>query len=148
MEMHPDFRELLGLFATHSVDYAIVGGYALAFHGAPRYTGDLDILVAPEQVNAERILTALEEFGFGEANLAAADFVDPSRFVRLGHPPVRVDILTSISGLTWHEVRANRVKGMYGDVSVYFIGRGDFVANKRAAGRTKDIADIEALGEQ
>jgi hypothetical protein len=148
MEIHPDFSELLRLFADFQVEYAIVGGYALAFHGAPRYTGDLDVLVSTRPENAKRIMEALQEFGFGDSNLNASDFTEEGRFVRLGHPPVRIDVLTSISGISWEEVQANRVMGKYGDTDVPFISRDDFIRNKRASGRTKDIADIEALGER
>lgn len=148
MEIHPDFSELLKLFADFQVEYAIVGGYALAYHGAPRYTGDLDLLVSTRPENAERIMRALRDFGFGDSNLTASDFTEEGRFVRLGHPPVRIDVLTSISGISWEEIQANRVMGKYGDIDVLFIGREDFIRNKRASGRTKDIADIEALGER
>jgi hypothetical protein len=145
MEIHPDFSELLRLFADFQVEYAIVGGYALAFHGAPRFTGDLDLLVSTRPENAERIMQALHDFGFGDSNLTASDFTVEGRFVRLGHPPVRIDLLTSISGILWEEVRANRVMGRYGAIDVPFISREDFIRNKRASGRTKDLADIEAL---
>jgi len=147
MEIHPDFKELLKLFADFHVEYVIVGGYALAFHGAPRYTGDLDVLVLADAQNAARIMNALSEFGFGDSNLSPEDFAEEGRFVRLGHPPLRIDILTSISGLGWQQVRANSVVSAYGDVPVSFIGREDFILNKRASGRQKDLADIEALGE-
>lgn len=100
MEVHPDFKELLTLFAKHKVNYVIVGGYALAFHGAPRYTGNLDVLVDASVENAPRILDALKEFGFGDSNLQVSDFTTTDNFVRLGHPPVRIDILRSISGVT------------------------------------------------
>jgi hypothetical protein len=148
MEIHPDFNELLKLFADFRVEYVIVGGYVLAFHGAPRYTGDLDLLVSTSPENAQRVMNALREFGFGDSNLAATDFSEEGRFVRLGHPPLRVGILTSISGVTWEEARAKRVEGVYGDIAVTFIGREDFILNKRASGRAKDLADIEALGEK
>jgi hypothetical protein len=108
METQPDFRELLALFNARHVEYLIVGGYALAFHGVPRFTGDLDIFVKPDAVNAQRILHALEAFGFASVG---------------------------------------RVAGRYGDTPVYYIGREQFVANKRATGRTKDVADLEVLGE-
>jgi hypothetical protein len=146
MEIHPDFNELLNLFADFQVDYVIVGGYALAFHGAPRYTGDLDLLVATDSANADRIICVLNKFGFGSANLTASDFTEEGRFLRLGHPPVRIDLLTSISGVTWEEIQATRVEGKYGDASVSYIGKAEFIRNKRASGRAKDLADIEALG--
>lgn len=146
MEVQPDFRDLLELFNVHNVDYMIVGGYALAFHGAPRFTGDLDVLVRPVSENALRILEALEAFGFGSVGLTREDFERPDHVVELGVPPVRVDIITSITGVSWAEACAGRTAGRYGEVPVYYIGRKQFIANKRATGRTKDLADVEALG--
>jgi hypothetical protein len=147
METQPDFRELLALFNARHVEYLIVGGYALAFHGAPRFTGDLDIFVNPDADNAERILIALEEFGFGQAGLTSSDFERPDQVVQLGVPPVRIDLITSITGVSWDEAWAGRIAGCYGDIPVYYIGRDQFVTNKRAIGRTKDMADLEGLGE-
>ena len=147
MEVQPDFRELLALLNAHSVEYMIVGGYALAFHGAPRFTGDLDVFVRPTTQNARRILAALSDFGFGSLNLGAEDFSTQDRVVQLGVPPVRVDLITSLSGVSWETCWASRQPGAYGDVPVAFIGREQFIANKRAVGRTKDLADLEALGE-
>jgi len=148
MKVQPDFKELLALLNVHNVEYVIVGGYALAFHGVPRYTGDLDILVKPVPANARQILAALEEFGFGLMGLTAEDFILPDRVVQLGVPPVRVDFITSLTGVPWLEAFAGRVAGRYGDVPVYFIGRDQFIANKRATGRKRDLADLEALGEE
>ncbi|MFH1571820.1 MAG: hypothetical protein ABIL09_27770, partial [Gemmatimonadota bacterium] len=122
-------------------------GYALAFHGAPRTTGDLDILVRPHPDNAERILRALADFGFASLGLQAEDFTQADRVVQLGYPPVRVDLITSLSGVSWDQVEAGLVEGAYGPAAVRFIGRADLVANKRATGRRKDLADLEALGE-
>ena len=147
MEVQPDFKELLVLFNTHHVEYMIVGGYALAFHGAPRYTGDLDLFVKPDPHNAQQILTALTAFGFGSLGLATADFDRPDKVVQLGVPPVRVDIITSISGVTWEKARSGCEKGSYGDIPVQYIGREDFLQNKRMTQRKKDLADVEALGE-
>ena len=147
MEVQPDFRELLALLNAHSVEYMIVGGYALAFYGAPRFTGDLDVFVRPTAQNAVRILAALNDFGFGSLNLGAEDFSTQDRVVQLGVPPVRVDLITSLSGVSWETCWASRQPGAYGDVPVAFIGREQFIANKRAVGRTKDLADLEALGE-
>ena len=96
METQPDFRELLALFNARHVEYLIVGGYALAFHGAPRFTGDLDIFVKPDAANAQRILTALEAFGFASVGLTLGDFERPDQVVQLGVPPVRIDLITSI----------------------------------------------------
>ena len=103
METQPDFRELLALFNARHVEYLIVGGYALAFHGAPRFTGDLDIFVKPDAVNAQRILHALEAFGFASVGLTRSDFERLDQVVQLGVPPVRIDLITSITGVSWDE---------------------------------------------
>ncbi|HRR40176.1 MAG TPA: hypothetical protein P5244_02970 [Syntrophales bacterium] len=146
MEVQRDFRDLLALFNAHKVDYLIVGAYALAYHGAPRYTGDMDILVCPDGENAHRILKVLGEFGFGSVGLTADDFTVPDKAIQLGVAPVRIDIVTSITGVSWEEAVAGRVQGSYGDIVVYFIGREEFIRNKQALGRKKDQADLEALG--
>jgi len=148
MEVQPDFRDLLKLFNAHKVKCMIVGGYALAFHGAPRYTGDIDIFVKPDAENAQRILAALNEFGFGSVGLTAADFESLNKVVQLGVPPVRIDIITSLTGLSWEDAFSGCLKGQYGDIPVNYIGREQFISNKRAMGRKKDLADIEALGEE
>ncbi len=148
MEVQPDFRELLALFNKHGVEYLIVGGYALAFHGAPRFTGDIDLFVRPDVQNASRVVGALSEFGFGSLGLTTSDFTAAEKIIQLGRPPVRVDLLTSLTGVSWEQAAASRVHGSYGDISVHFIGRNQFIANKRATGRRKDLADIEALGEE
>ncbi|MEW6378187.1 MAG: hypothetical protein AB1611_01130 [bacterium] len=148
MEIYPDFKELLALFNEHHVEYMIVGGYALAFHGVPRYTGDLDILVQPDAVNAQRVLAALDEFGFGSIGLTPSDFESPDKVVQLGVPPVRVDIITSLTGVSWEYALAGRVEGKYGDIPVHYIGREQLVLNKRETGRKRDLADLESLGEE
>jgi hypothetical protein len=147
MNVEKDFRDLFALFNAHGVEYIIVGGYALAFHGAPRYTGDMDIYVKANVVNAQRVIAALTEFGFGSFEITAADFEKNDIVIQLGFPPVRIDIMTSISGVLWEEAYAGRVQSTYGDATVYYIGRKQFVANKRTTGRKRDIADLEALGE-
>ena len=147
MEIHNDFKELLELFNKHKVEYLIVGGYALAFHGSPRFTGDIDLFVRPVRENAERILAALDEFGFGSLDLSEDDFTMPGKVIQLGVPPIRIDIITSISGVPWEKADASKVPGCYGQTPVCFIGPEDFITNKKATGRTKDAADIEALGE-
>ena len=147
MEVQKDFKELLALFNAHKVDYIIVGAHALAYHGAPRYTGDMDILVRPDSENAQRILRALGEFGFGSLGLTIKDFTSPDQVVQLGVAPVRIDIVTSITGVSWEEAFAGRVAGTYGGLEVYYIGRKQFILNKRTLGRKKDLADLEAIGE-
>ena len=148
MEIQQDFRDLLALFNEREVSYAIVGGYALAYHGAPRYTGDIDLLVEPDPDNAQRVVDALAEFGFGSLGLTAEDFSIMDRVIQLGYPPVRVDIITSITGVSWDEVAVGRVKGQYGDIQVYYLGLDQLLKNKRATGRKKDLADLEAPDEE
>ena len=148
MEAQKDFKELLELFNGHKVEYIIVGAYALAYHGAPRFTGDIDIFVKPSLDNAQRILSALSDFGFGSLNLTIDDFQNPDSVVQLGVPPVRIDIVNSLTGVAWEEADKGKVEGSYGDLPVPFLGREQFVANKRAIGRKKDLADLESLGEE
>lgn len=145
MEAQPDYKELLELFNAREVEFLIVGAYALAFYGSPRTTGDIDLLINPSPENAARVLAALDDFGFGSLGLTADDFQTPERVVQLGVPPVRIDILTSLSGITWDEARNGKQPGSYGDVPVFFIGKTEYIKNKRATGRKKDEADIEAL---
>jgi len=148
MEIQPDFRDLLKLFNAHSVDYLIVGGYALAFHGAPRYTGDMALFVKPDEINARKIIEALNKFGFNAEGFSLSDFSKPEKVIQLGAPPVRVDIITSLSGVSWEEAFSGRIAGKYGDTTVYYIGRDQFILNKSAIGRKRDLADLEALGEK
>lgn len=114
MEVQTDFKELLALFNDHRVSYLIVGGYALAFHGAPRFTGDLDIFVKPDHENAQSIVAALDAFGFASLRLTSADFKRPDQVIQLGVSPVRIDLITSITGVSWEEALAGRVSSTYG----------------------------------
>lgn len=145
MEIYPDFRDLLKLFNAHGVEYVIVGGYAVAHHGAPRYTADIDLFVRASDSNAVKVLAALDEFGFGSVGLERSDFNRPHRVTQLGFPPCRVDIITSIDGVTFDEAVADVSPGTYGGVEVPYIGRTALLCNKRASGRTKDAADAEVL---
>lgn len=147
MEPQKDFKELLELFNKHKVEYVIVGAYALAFHGCPRYTGDLDILVKPDPNNAKRILKAIKDFGFESLNLNVEDLSSQEKVIQLGVPPIRIDILTSITGVTWKQVSANRAIGKYGNVTVCFIGKNELITNKKSIGCHKDLADIESISE-
>ncbi len=147
MKVQKDFEELLELLNKHGVEYVIVGGYALAFHGAPRFTGDLDIFVRADRQNAERILIALKDFGFASLDISSADFEKPGMVVQLGVAPVRVDIITSLTGVSWQDVSSNKAPSEYGRAPVSFIGRRELILNKKAVGRKRDLADLEALGE-
>jgi predicted nucleotidyltransferase len=147
MEIYPDFRDMLASLNSRRVEFIVVGAYALAHHGIPRNTGDLDLFVRPTPDNASRLLEALQDFGFGSLGLKQEDFTEPGQVVQLGYPPVRIDLLTSITGVPWEQAHAGSVEGEYGGVAVRVIGRKDLAANKKATGRTKDLADLETLGE-
>lgn len=148
MEVQQDFKELLELFNEQKVEYLIVGAYALAFHGALRYTGDLDIFLKPEYENANRIIFALEKFGFGSLGLKAEEFIAGDKIIQLGVAPVRIDLLTSLTGISWDEAFSNSVNDYFGNVPVRYIGKNEFILNKRSLGRKKDLADIEAIDIQ
>lgn len=147
MEIRKDFKEFLSCLNDHEVRFLIVGAFALAWHGHPRYTGDIDLLLQPEPENAGRLLAALKIFGFGSLGLQEADFIEPDRIIQLGVAPVRIDLLTSITGVDWERAWAGSVEGRYDTVAVRYLGRDEYIANKKATGRHKDLADIEALGE-
>ena len=148
MRLRKDFREFIESLNSHHVDFVIVGAYALAFHGSPRYTGDLDILVRPNLENAARIEQAIRDLGFASTDLKAADFAVPDQIVQLGHPPLRIDLITSLTGVTFDEVWQERVPAELDGVPVSFIGRDAFIKNKKAIGRMKDKADLESLGAE
>ncbi len=145
MDLAPDFDEFIGSLTAHGVEFLVVGAYALAFHGAPRFTGDLDILIRPTLDNATRLLAALAAFGFPVAELTAEQVADRGRMLQMGVPPVQIHVMSAISGLEWDDAWADRIAGSLGSHAVHFLGRETFLRNKRAAGRPKDLADIDAL---
>ena len=147
MDLSRDFLELLASFHETSVEALIIGGYAVAFHGAPRATGDIDLWVRPTRENAARVLEALRRFGFGGLGLSEEDFTRPDHVVQLGRPPQRVDILTAVDGATFDDAWRGRVETVLSGVPVAFLGREDLLRTKRAAGRPKDLADLDLLGE-
>jgi hypothetical protein len=126
----------------------LVGSYALAYYGAPRYTGDIDLFVHRTETNAKRIIDALKEFGFVFPNLTWNDFIKDDTVVQLGMPPVRIDILTFLSGMDWDTAVAHKVSDEIDGIPVSVIGKEDYIINKRASGRAKDLADIEMLEEK
>ncbi|MEM1210538.1 MAG: DUF6036 family nucleotidyltransferase [Planctomycetota bacterium] len=146
METFPDWSDLLRLFNAYSVEYAIVGGHAVAVHGAVRATKDLDILVAPTTDNAKRVLRALNEFGYGSVGLTEEDFTRLDHFVQLGFPPARIDLMTQVPGLTWDELAQRRISVKFAGVDARVIGRKDLIHSKRALNRTQDKLDLELLG--
>lgn len=145
LEVKKDYKELLELLNGKKVEYLIVGAYALAFHGHPRFTGDIDIFVNSTDENARKIIEALNEFGFESLGLEPDDFQQPDNIIQLGFSPIRIDFLTSIDGVTWDEALNGSVTGTYGDIPVKYLGKNEFIKNKKASGRLKDLADIEEI---
>ena len=145
--MHQDFLDLLRAFIDCNVRFLIVGAYALAVHGRPRATGDLDVWVDATPENAAKVMAALEQFGAPTEQVSAEDFSQPGIVFQMGLPPLRIDVLTELSGLTFAEAWSTRTRAAFGPVTVDVIGREAFIKNKRATGRARDLGDLEALGE-
>lgn len=145
MSLAPDFDEFCALLTAHGVEFVVVGAHALAFHGAPRFTGDLDIFIKPTEENGRRLLTAIAAFGFPTAPISPADIAEGGKVIEMGVPPVQIHVMSHIDGVTWEEVWNGREPGLLGHRTVSFIGREEFLRNKRAAGRPKDLADVAAL---
>jgi hypothetical protein len=143
--MNQDFVDLLRAFIAADVRFLIVGAYALAVHGRPRATGDLDVWVDPTPDNAARVMQALAAFGAPVAEVSEADFRRPGVTYQIGVPPGRIDLLTELTGLAFAEAWPDRLRRPFGEVEVDFIGRAAFVRNKRATGRAKDLGDIDGL---
>lgn len=140
-----DFKEFVELLIKYKAEYLIVGGYAVGVHGYPRYTGDLDIWLNPTDQNANKILQAVNEFGFSTYKLSVKDFTKEGNVVQLGYPPLRIDLLNNIDGVTFKECYANRKEIVIEGVKINFIGYEDLKKNKRASGRSQDIADLDNL---
>jgi hypothetical protein len=140
-----DYEEFLALLNKHKVRYCVVGAFAMAFHARPRYTKDMDILIETTAENANRLLIALDEFGFGSLKLAVKDFLTQGNIIQLGYEPVRIDILTSIKGLAFAEIWESRIQGPYGEETVNFIDRHNLIKSKKLSNRAQDRADLELL---
>jgi hypothetical protein len=145
MAVPKDLREFIESLNSHKVEYLIVGAHALAFHGFPRYTGDVDVLLRATPENAARVEQVLVAFSFASLGLRAADFLEHGRVVQLGIAPNRIDLLTSLTGVTFEEAWDRRVPGDLGGVPTVFLSRETLIKNKRATGRTQDAADVEKL---
>jgi len=145
MNTQPDFEDFLRLLEAHRVDYMIVGGYAVAYHGYPRFTKDIDIFFSDAAENLLRVQQVLVAFGFQIATVPLEALAKPDAVVAIGVEPVRIDLLNRIDGVTYEEARASTVRGRYGDVEVTFIGKEDLLRNKRATGRHRDLGDVEEL---
>ena len=145
LEIQPEFKELLELFTRQEVEFFIVGGYALAFHGHPRMTGDIDILVGTEPENSRKVLAALKEFGFGSLGLKESDFSKREEIIQLGYSPKRIDLLTSVSGVSWEQIKKNAIHCNLDGMLIDVISLDDFIKNKQVVGRPQDVADIAAV---
>lgn len=145
--MSPDLKELLVLLQSNEVRFLISGGHALAIHGHPRYTKDLDVWVASDRSNLERLRASLSSFGFAGYADEALDLAEGRKMLQLGREPNRVDLLNFASGLEFESAWANRVQVEYEGLTLDFLGLEDLKRNKRAAGRLSDLADLERLGE-
>ncbi len=140
-----DFKELLQLLNSKKIEYLVIGGYAVAFHGYPRATGDIDIWIAASKDNARKIVEALKEFGFNVPELNEELFLEKEKNIRMGNPPLRVEILTSIDGVKFSECYKNKKMVTIDDIKVNFISLKDLKKNKMASGRHKDLNDLEHL---
>ena len=140
-----DFQDFLRLLNANAIRYVVVGGYAVAYHGYVRYTGDLDLFVELSVNNAAKLVCALREFGFDLPQLKPALFLRKGRIVRLGYEPMRLEILNEIDGVSFQECYRHRRRSRVGDLRVNFIALPQLLRNKRASGRQKDLADVEAL---
>ncbi|HEX7501798.1 MAG TPA: nucleotidyltransferase [Acidobacteriota bacterium] len=145
MRVEKDFAEFIALLNKNSVRYLVVGGYAFSFHAEPRFTKDIDFFVDGTEENAERLLNVLAELGFKDIGLKKDDLTKPGNIVQLGVAPVRIDLMTSVTGLDFAQGWGNRVTGTYGAVPAFFISKADLIQNKIATGRKQDLSDVEKL---
>lgn len=141
----PDFSDFIELLNKHKVEYMVVGAHALSYHGRPRHTGDLDIWIKPTPDNADKMIKVLFDFGFSSLGLQRADFLKENFITQLGYPPLRIDLLNSISGVEFDQAYQRKISVQMDNIIVSFISIQDFILNKQATGRPKDIADIESL---
>jgi len=145
MQKSQDFKEFIRLLHEYNVAYLIVGGYAYAIHAEPRFTKDLDILIERSRDNGKKILSVLQEFGFGSIDLSVEDIMTPEQVIQLGYAPIRIDLLTDISGVAFSDAWKNKVIAEYDGQKAYFIGNRELIKNKKAIGRPSDLEDVERL---
>jgi hypothetical protein len=145
MRLSSDLREFLESLNSRGVDYVIVGAYSLAFHGRPRYTGDLDILVRATSENASKLVGLLNQFGFTDTGFQESDFTESEQMIQLGRPPNRIDLLTSITGVSSDEAFATKLPAELDGIPVFVLSKDALIQNKRAVGRPQDLADLETL---
>lgn len=145
MELNQDFKEFIELLNVNEVKYLVVGGYAVGFHGHPRYTGDIDFWVAISRENAEKIIVVLRDFGMGVLALQAEDFMKEDMIIQIGYEPNRIDILTSVTGISFEDCYSQKIRADFDEITVDFIDIRNLKINKAASGRGKDLGDLENL---
>ncbi len=145
MLLTSDLREFIALLNSNEVEYLVVGAFAVGFHGYPRYTGDLDILIRPTPENADKVIRVLSRLGFGNMGISSTDLQKPDHVIQLGINPNRIDILTTISGVTFESGWASRCDADLDGVPVHFIGKEELILNKESTGRARDLGDAEEL---
>jgi len=145
MALNRDLKEFIESLNANGVRYLVVGGYAVAFHGHPRYTKDLDVWIEASSVNSKRMIAALEHFGFGSLDLTEEDFLNVGQVIQLGQPPNRIDLLTECSGVEFSECYPSRATVDVGGTPVDFMDLENLKKNKKATGRHQDLADLENL---
>ncbi|MGB3715185.1 MAG: hypothetical protein WA996_12215 [Candidatus Promineifilaceae bacterium] len=145
MVLNQDFREFIQSLNNNQVRYLVAGGYAVAYHGYPRYTKDIDIWVDQSRDNANKLIAALEQFGFATLGLSAEDFLESGQIIQLGNPPNRIDLLTSLTGVSFEACYEKRIVLDVEDLEINFIDLENLKANKKATGRYQDLADLENL---
>jgi len=146
VNIHKDFEEFLRLLGENCVEFVIVGGFAVAFHGYVRATQDIDIFFRNSDENVRKILRAVEDFGFSVDEAFLNTLREPGKIIRMGLPPIRIEMFNTISGCLFDEVWERRIAGNYGNVAVNYISYADLLINKKASGRPKDLADFDELG--
>jgi predicted nucleotidyltransferase len=147
MTLDKDFEDFVVLLNKHGIDYMIVGGYALAFHGKPRHTGDLDIWIDISDNNAQKMLDAIVEFGMGSLGMKKEDFLQKGIITQIGYPPLRIDILNEIDGVNFKEAYPNKLIIDVDGLLVNYIGLDDLIKNKQVSGRHQDISDVNELNK-
>jgi hypothetical protein len=145
MVISKDFKEFIRLLNENKVRYLVVGGYAVAFHGYPRYTKDLDLWIWLDKDNAKRLIEVLDNFGFGSLNFSIDDFLNPDNVIQLGSPPNRIDLLTGLDGVDFETCYSAKLELKTDNIIVNFIDLENLKRNKKASGRLQDLADLEKL---
>jgi hypothetical protein len=146
--LNQDFKEFIQLLNDNQVKYLVIGGYAVAVHGHPRYTKDIDIWIEISEENAQKLVTALTQFGFESLGLTSEDFQTPNQIIQLGYPPNRIDLITNPDGIDFQTCYDSKIEVTLNDVPVKFINLDNLKRNKLASGRLQDLADLEKLQDE